>query len=281
MRVCVPRESGPGEHRVALVPETVAKLGCERVRGGRRAGRGRPRRVPGRAVRGRGSAVSRTSPVPSTASRRVLRVGSPNADEVGAYRPGMVLVGFLAAADRSRRDRPAARARRRRVRDGVDPADHARAVDGRAVVAGDRRRVQGGAAGGGPQPEAVPDDDDRGGDDRPGARPRARRRRRGPAGDRDGAASRRGRLGVRRAARGRGAGRVAGCDVPRSRDSRRGDRGRLRARADGGAAAGAAGGARGADPRVRRRRHDGGRAGTSGAAADSRRRRSSRCARAR
>ena len=28
MRVVVAREAGPGEHRVALVPETVAKLGA-------------------------------------------------------------------------------------------------------------------------------------------------------------------------------------------------------------------------------------------------------------
>jgi len=26
MRVCVPREAGPGEHRVALTPETVKRL---------------------------------------------------------------------------------------------------------------------------------------------------------------------------------------------------------------------------------------------------------------
>ena len=46
---------------------------------------------------------------------------------------------------------------------------------------------------------------------------RARRGRRGPAGDRDGAAARRRRLGVRRAPGGARAGRVARRDVPRPR----------------------------------------------------------------
>ena len=136
----------------------------------------------------------------------VVCVAQPSADLVTSLERGTVVVGFLEpltdteGIDRLREQR------RGRLRDGVDPAHHARAVDGRALVAGDRRGLQGGRPGRRPRPAALPDADDRSRHDRAGPGARDRRGRRGPAGDRDGAAARRGRLGLRRAAGRRGAG---------------------------------------------------------------------------
>ena len=126
----------PGRSR----PRDGREARCERVRDGRRARRGCPRRVPGRAVLRRGAQLAdprcpRRAPGPSPRRDRRRGRARPSTRH-GARR-------LPPAADRHRRDLAVARARRGRVRNGVDPADHARAVDGRAVVAGDRRRVQG------------------------------------------------------------------------------------------------------------------------------------------
>ena len=107
-----------------------------------------------------------------------------------------------------------------RVRDGVDPADHASAVDGRAVVAGDSSRIQGRAARRRPRAAPLPDAHDRRRDDRTRARARHRRGRRRAPGDRNGAPARRGRVGLRRAARRRRAGREPRRRLPRPRRPR-------------------------------------------------------------
>ncbi len=94
MRVAVPRETAPGERRVALVPETVSKLreaGFEvRVERGAGAAAGfaddaTPRRAPTWSRRPRSSRARRSS----RESRR------PSAEEAEALAPGTVLVGFL------------------------------------------------------------------------------------------------------------------------------------------------------------------------------------------
>ena len=94
MRVCVPRESGPGEHRVALTPETVTRLA----------------RNGFEIVVERGAGVHAGFPddlyedADATLAHRrehldgvdgVVRVGRPPAEEVEALAPGTVLVGFL------------------------------------------------------------------------------------------------------------------------------------------------------------------------------------------
>ena len=104
------------------------------------------------------------------AAGAVVRVGRPTADEVAELEPGTVLIGFLAPlTDPEGIERLAARGRRR-VRDGVDPAHHARAVDGRALLAGTVAGLQGGAARRRPAAAPVSAADDR-------RRARSRRRR--------------------------------------------------------------------------------------------------------
>jgi H+-translocating NAD(P) transhydrogenase subunit alpha len=95
VRVAVPREAAAGESRVALVPETVARLtagGFEVTveRGaGASAGFSDEEYTDAGATLRDGRSVLEGAGV-------VVRVGPPTADEVAALEPGTVLIGFLA-----------------------------------------------------------------------------------------------------------------------------------------------------------------------------------------
>ena len=94
MRVSVPRESAPGEHRVALTPDAVTKLrsGGFEIRVERGAGvlAGFPDDLYAEA----GAELAAHAQLLDEADG-VVRVGKPNADEIAAMRAGMVLIGFL------------------------------------------------------------------------------------------------------------------------------------------------------------------------------------------
>ena len=134
MRVGVPRETAAGERRVALVPEAIARLDGITVS----------------VERGAGAAAGFTDAAYEEAGAElvddawqgvdgVVKVAKPTADELAKLRAGELLIAFLQPlTDRELIERLAARGRAR-LRDGVDPADDARAADGRALVAGDRR----------------------------------------------------------------------------------------------------------------------------------------------
>ena len=94
MRVCIPRESGPGEHRVALTPEIVAKLGAGGFELVVERGAGV---LAGFADELYANAGARLADFPGTLEgvEGVARVGSPGLDEVAAYAPGTVVIGFL------------------------------------------------------------------------------------------------------------------------------------------------------------------------------------------
>ena len=158
----------------------------------------------------------------------VVRVGRPTADEVAELASGTVLIGFLSPlTDQAGIERLAARGVVA-LRDGVDSADHARTVHGRALLAGERGGLQGGADRSRPAAEVLPTPDDRRRDGCSGQGARARRRRRRAAGDRNGSPARSGHHRVRRAAGRPGAGREPRRDLPRPRSPERGDGGRLR-----------------------------------------------------
>ena len=135
MRIGVPRETAAGERRVALVPEVVAKLVEAGHRGRCRTRRGRRRVVRGHRVRGGRRALADSA----WDAEAVAKVQKPSADEAARLRRGSVLIGVPRPPHRPRGDRAARRAGRDRLRDGVDSAHHPRAVDGRAVFAGDGR----------------------------------------------------------------------------------------------------------------------------------------------
>ena len=94
MKVGVAKETAPGERRVALVPEALAKLqaaGCEiLVESGAGAGS---------AILDSAYAEAGATVVPTEAlyqqSDVVLKVAKPSATEVGKLRQGQAVVGFL------------------------------------------------------------------------------------------------------------------------------------------------------------------------------------------
>ena len=71
----------------------------------------------------------------------VPKVAAPEAAELDAIREGAVLIGFLSPLTNPELVKRLAERTHHLLRDGVDPAHDARAVDGRAVLAGGRGRV--------------------------------------------------------------------------------------------------------------------------------------------
>ncbi len=94
MKVIVPRESAPGERRVALVPEAVRRLGdgfelvVER-------GAGEAAGFPDSESEAAGATLAAGDDLHRGADA-VVRVAPPSPAEVAALAPGTVLVGFLA-----------------------------------------------------------------------------------------------------------------------------------------------------------------------------------------
>src|SRR5579885_1367386 len=90
MRVGVPQEVAPGECRVALVPETVSRLG-EGVTVVVAAGAGVAAGFPDEAYREAGAELG-----DPWAADVVVKVAAPSAEEAARLRSGQVLVAFLA-----------------------------------------------------------------------------------------------------------------------------------------------------------------------------------------
>jgi NAD(P) transhydrogenase subunit alpha len=94
MRVAVPRETAPGERRVALVPETISKLRdagfdirLERGAGEAAGFLDSSYEDAGAELVDRGSLLA--------GADGVVRVASPSAEEAAALQSGTVLIGFL------------------------------------------------------------------------------------------------------------------------------------------------------------------------------------------
>jgi H+-translocating NAD(P) transhydrogenase subunit alpha len=94
MRVSVPRESRAGEHRVALTPDAAAKLTAGGFEIVVERGAGVPAGFPDERYAESGAALV-DGPRLLEGVEAVVRVTSPPRDEVAAYRPGLVLIGFL------------------------------------------------------------------------------------------------------------------------------------------------------------------------------------------
>ena len=194
--VGVPRETQPGEHRVALVPEVAAKFAAAGAKVIIERGAGVSRAVPRRALqerrvrRRRGRRLRARRPAAQGAAAHARR----GRDGALGRRARRLHAGAQQPAGREGAPRP----QRHELRDGARAAHLARPVDGRAVLAGRHRRLQGGADRRQHARPLLPDADHRRGHDPPGAGAGDRRRRRGPAGDRDRQAPRRHRRGLRR-----------------------------------------------------------------------------------
>ena len=94
MRVAVPRETAPGERRVALVPETVAKLRAAGFEVRLERGAGSQAGFPDEEYADAGAALADDAAAISDADC-VARVARPSAEEVESMASGTVLVGFL------------------------------------------------------------------------------------------------------------------------------------------------------------------------------------------
>ena len=275
MRIGIPAEIRSGETRVAATPETVKKLAA----GGKhqllvQTGAGNGAAIPDAEFQAAGATIVGAAGDVYAQSDIVLKVRAPDTGELPLVKRGSILAGLLnpydAAGIEALREN-----RRHRLRDGVAAADHARAVDGRPVLPGQYRRLQGGDRGGRRVPALHADADDRRRHGEGGARARARRRRRRSAGDRDREAPGRGDRSLRRAAGGEGAGRVARREVRRGAGLGGGeeagrDRRRLRARDERGLQAPPGGADRRAGQGGRHRHHHRADPGPAGAGADQR-----------
>jgi NAD(P) transhydrogenase subunit alpha len=94
MRVAVPRETSPGERRVALVPETVSKLRDAGFEIRVERGAGDSAGFPDAAYEDAGAELVDGSSL-LTGAQVVLRVAPPTSAETAALEAGTVLVGFL------------------------------------------------------------------------------------------------------------------------------------------------------------------------------------------
>jgi H+-translocating NAD(P) transhydrogenase subunit alpha len=92
MRVAVPRETAPGERRVALVPETVSKL---RAVGFEVAVESDAGTRAGFTDNEYADAGADVGDAVASGADCVTRVARPSAEDVATMRPGTVLIGFL------------------------------------------------------------------------------------------------------------------------------------------------------------------------------------------
>ena len=95
MRVAVPKESGAGERRVALVPDAVGRLAAAGFSVAVERGAGIGAEFPDALYADAGAALRDRSEL-FTDVDAVVRVGAPSADEVAELAPGTVLIAFLA-----------------------------------------------------------------------------------------------------------------------------------------------------------------------------------------
>ncbi len=199
MRVGILRDRAEGERRVALVPESVKRLVAKQhevfVETGAGAGAG----ASDGAYAEVGGRVQGTPAEVVAAVDVALKVHAPNSAEVELFGRGKTIVSLLYPTQRQELVRAiAARGGSAIALDAIPRTTYAQMMDvlsSQATLAGYRAVLIARRA----LAQDVPDDDDRGRHDRAGARAGARRRRRRPAGDRDRAAARRDRRGLRRA----------------------------------------------------------------------------------
>jgi NAD(P) transhydrogenase subunit alpha len=95
MRVGVPKETVEGEHRVALVPEVVAKLKSKGIDVLVQSGAGADALLPDSAFADAGAQLTADA-AEIWRSDVVVKISPPNESEVGLLGEGSILIGFLA-----------------------------------------------------------------------------------------------------------------------------------------------------------------------------------------
>jgi NAD(P) transhydrogenase subunit alpha len=92
--VAVPKESGAGERRVALVPEAVGRLASAGFSIAVERGAGSGAEFPDAQYEAAGAELTTRAELFAGADA-VVRVGRPSADEIAELAPGTLLIGFL------------------------------------------------------------------------------------------------------------------------------------------------------------------------------------------
>jgi H+-translocating NAD(P) transhydrogenase subunit alpha len=110
MRVGVPKETAEGEHRVALVPEVVAKLKTKGIDVLVENGAGADALLPDAAFTDAGARLTAdTGEV--WRSDVVVKISPPSEPEIGMLGAGSILIGFLAPLTSPRTTRALAAAK--------------------------------------------------------------------------------------------------------------------------------------------------------------------------
>ncbi len=140
MKIAVVRESAQDERRVAATPETIGKFIALGAEVAVEAGAGLGASIDDAAYAEAGATLGdRTSVI--AGADLILAVQGPEPASLGGAKPGAWLVGALNPfVERARID-GLCRSRAGSAGDGIHAAHHARADDGRAVVAVQPRRL--------------------------------------------------------------------------------------------------------------------------------------------
>ena len=211
MRIGVPKETAAGERRVALVPDLVTKLTGSGIAVVVEPGAGEAASFTDDAFREAGAELG-----DPWGADVVAKVRKPNDEELAKLRNGQVLIGFLQPlTDQEGIERSSAAGVTAFAMESIPRITRAQPMDAlssQATVV----RLQGGHAGCRAAAEVLADADDCRRHRHPGEGARDRRGRGRAAGDRDGAAARRRRLGLRRPAGREGAGREPRRDASSS-----------------------------------------------------------------
>ena len=143
MRIGVPKETAPGERRVALVPESCKKLKQAGYDIAVEAGAGAAAGYPDDAYREVGAALEADPAALLGGADIVLKVGPPSLDggrdEVAWMRPGAVYLGSLMPLRHLRAVRALAARGGHGLRHRRHPADHPRAEHGHPLLHGQHR----------------------------------------------------------------------------------------------------------------------------------------------
>ncbi len=96
MKIAVPKEHAPGENRVALIPETIAKFVKAGIGVIVERGAGERSYYPDAAYEAAGASIAGSPQELYAAADVVTRVAKPTDAELDALRPGTILIGILA-----------------------------------------------------------------------------------------------------------------------------------------------------------------------------------------
>jgi NAD(P) transhydrogenase subunit alpha len=96
MKIAVPKERAPGENRVALIPETLAKFVKAGIGVSVERGAGEHSYYPDAAYEAAGATIAPTPGELYADADVVARVSKPSDEELDALRPGTIVIGVLA-----------------------------------------------------------------------------------------------------------------------------------------------------------------------------------------